>query len=443
MQIKSQVLKADFEFFEIPPQFKAAESVAVPTVRSGPNSRLGSHAYYFLNFEHNRAVCVKVAHLDLIRPGFSKFAAANPNGCRWLPKASALFSKFHYGYNFLEQILLLTVPHSVSTIGNGKFIVCLWAYYGYLIVDCINKTVQYNLLECDENLVFGSTQWIDSKSETAYLMCYSMEDSLKKVKDPFHPVCSKILKLDYVRNRLEEVWSGHFSDYMHEILVSADGERILVCDVGRFLDMQGNLIPSKVLIVKKVQTDLQTESWIGTCVENGAHAQFDPEDRELVYFSHHNFLFVHTPLRDLLKKGTYSLDFRGPAAVYKFRLTASGPKEEGVFSDPGLFRLTNHHVFMHRGKKMLAAMGAPNFIYLVDAADFSLQTKLELRNADTSIPCYIGTFTPSLDGEKLYVQTTRSFQIVEVATGERLYCRNLAQNHLCSNHALTCGDISW
>ncbi len=33
-------------------------------------------------------------------------------------------------------------------------------------------------------------------------------------------------------------------------------------------------------------------------------------------------------------------------------------------------------------------------------------------------PCYIGTFSPSSDGERLYIQTTRSFQIIDVASGE-------------------------
>ena len=89
-----------------------------------------------------------------------------------------------------------------------------------------------------------------------------------------------------------------------------------------------------------------------------------------------------------------------------------------------MFRLTNFNVFMHRGKKMLAAMGFPNFIYLADPQTMNYMRKITVNNPKSykyfyrKVPCFIGTFSPSADGERLYVQTTRSFQIIDVESGE-------------------------
>lgn len=443
MKIKKTELKAHFEQFALPQTLGFEESVAIPTVRSSKHSRSGAHAWYFLNFKECKGLCVQVSHLDIILPGLKKFAGANPRRYRFFPRLQALFARYHYGFNFLEQIMLLTVPHSVTSLGEGKFIVSLWAYYAYILVDCRKQSVFLCTIEDDEEesgeYVFGSTQWFNAGSSNRYFMTFSMPDSLQKVLDPHHPVKSRVHRINENTGEITELWKGIYSDYMHEILVSSDEKTIVVCDVGRFLDKEGKLIPSRVLVLNQSSVS----PWIGSCVENGAHAQFDPQHERVVYFSNHNFLFVHTPWRDLLKKGTYSLDFKGPAAVYKYRIEESGPMLDSVFNHPDMFRLTNNHVFRHRDSKVLAAMGAPAFIFLADASDMSFTRKLEVTQPDPAVPSYIGTFTPSLDGERLYVQTTRSFQVIDLESGTRQFALESPYNHLCSNHSLTCRDTAW
>ncbi len=128
-----------------------------------------------------------------------------------------------------------------------------------------------------------------------------------------------------------------------------------------FQDDNDKTIPSKVLIL-----DLkQKKHWIISKFIVAAHAQFDPVDPDVIYFSNHNFKFIPSSILTLLRTAIYSLEFLGPASVYKYRLTPEGPQETGVFTDESMFRLTNFHVFMHRGKKILAAMGFRiSFIWL-------------------------------------------------------------------------------
>jgi len=67
--------------------------------------------------------------------------------------------------------------------------------------------------------------------------------------------------------------------------------------------------------------------------------------------------------------------------------------------------------------------------------------KIEVSNPDN--PAYIGTFTPSFDGEKLYIQTMRSFQVLDLSSGKPDFIRNYEMNHTCSNHAMTSRDADW
>ncbi|MBI4430475.1 MAG: hypothetical protein HY587_02040 [Candidatus Omnitrophica bacterium] len=431
-------IKARFEEFSLSGIKPQDSSVVIPTVSGTRFSRYGTHAYYFLNFKTQKATCVKIRHRDIIFPGLKKLAKANYKQHQFLSRPRLLFQSYHYGFNFLEQIMLMTVPHTVTEIGIGKFIISLWSYFGYLVIDLKQKTVVYRMMdENDENHIFGSKQWHEADSDSLYYMTYSLKDSLKKVSDPTEKVFSRILKQVILTSDMKEVWSGYFADYMHDILISKNARYLVACELGRFTDKNKNLIPSKALIL-----DMQSKrEWIVSVVANAAHAQFDPDDPETVYFSNHNFQFVHTPLLDLFKKGAYSLKFLGPASVHKFRLTPEGPKEMGAFNEPDLFRLTNFHVFKHHGQKILAAMGAPNFIFIADAEHMRLIKKIEVKNPYPA--SYIGTFTPSLDGEKLYIQTTRAFQILDLTSGKPDFIRNYDFNHTCSNHMMASRNIDW
>ncbi len=207
--------------------------------------------------------------------------------------------------------------------------------------------------------------------------------------------------------------------------------------MGRYSGNDGKLIPSRLLIL-----DLHNhKDWLIRDIPNAAHALFDPDDIEIVYFSNHNFQFKHTPFFELLRKGTYTLKFFGPASVHKYQITSEGPKEAGVFSHPDLFRMTNFHIIQSEEGKIIAAMGAPNFIFIADPATMKFIRRIEIKNQDT--PCYIGTFSPSPDGIKLYIQTTRSFQIVNISDGSPEMIRSLEFDHTCSNHMELSNDTDW
>jgi len=334
--------------------------------------------------------------------------------------------------------VLIPYPHTVTAIGRGRFIISLWSYYGYLLVDCRRKTVNYKMMDDnDENHVYGSKQWYDADTNSIYYMTYSIKDSFEKTLNPFETVFSRILSCELTTGKTEEVWSGNFSDYMHDLVISKDKRYLVVCDMGRFLDKDNKLIPSRLLVL-----DLHNKNeWLIRDIPNAAHVFFDPDDQEVIYFSNHNFRFEHTPFFELIKKGSYTINFFGPASVHKYRVTPDGPKAIGVFSHPDLYRMTNCHIFRSEGRKILAAFGAPNYIFIADPEKMEFIRKIEINNPDT--PCYIGTFSPSPDGNKLYIQTTRSFQVANISDGTPEMVRSLEFNHTCSNHMELSNDTDW
>ncbi|MFC1554134.1 hypothetical protein ACFL7D_05840 [candidate division KSB1 bacterium] len=444
--MKNYKIKAKFKEFPLSEFESRDDATVIPTVKGTIYLKYGKHAYYFYNFKSRKCVLVEIGHLGIILPGLTHFIRAlNRRNTLWT-KIKLIFEKFHYSFNFLEQIMLMTVPHTVTSMGNGKFFVNLWSYVGYLEIDCNAKTVNY--LRCggqDEDHVLGSQQWLHHGSDELFYMTYSLPESMKKISDTYNPVPCKVLKQNRKSGATEEIWNGLLTDYLHDILVNKTGQYCVVCELGMFQDDKNKTIPSKVLIIDMKHN----QHWIISKFIVAAHAQFDPEESDVIYFSQHNFKFLTSSMFTLLRKAIYSLKFLGPAAVYKYRLTQQGPQEIGVFTEPDMFRLTNFHVFMHRGKKLLAAMGFPNFIYLADSQTMKFIRKITVINPKSykyffrKTPCIIGTFSPSSDGECLYVETTRSFQIIDIESGEQVNNMPLFFNHTAANHMQTTRDTAW
>jgi hypothetical protein len=444
--VKRYPLNAKITEFALSEVQSYDDATVVPVVKGTPFLKYGKHAYYFYNFKSRKCVCVEIGHGDIITPGLSPFLRATKRKDSFPTKVKLFFEKYHYGFSFLEQIMLMTVPHTVTAMGNGIFRINLWSYVGYLEINCNTREVAY--LGCsgqDDEHVLGSQQWFHHASDDIYYMTYSLPESLMKISDPHHPVPCKILKRNRKSGTTAEIWSGLLTDYLHDILVDKTGRYCVVCELGMFQDDDDKAIPSKVLVVDTKEN----RHWVISRFIVAAHAQFDPEDPDIIYFSNHNFKFIPSSIITLLRKAMYRLEFLGPASVYKYRLTPEGPQEIGVFTEPDMFRLTNFHVFMHRGKKLLAAMGFPNFIYLADAGTMRFLRKITVNNPIPhkyfyrKTPCSIGTFSPSSDGERLYVQTTRSFQIIDVESGEPVHSIPLFFNHTAANHMQSTRDTAW
>lgn len=432
-------IKAEFKEFFLQDGTRYNSCLSIPAVRSTSYLKYGIHSYYFINLKLNKGCCVTIGHKEIIQQGFNKICRTFSKAQGHLPKWKLLFSRYHYGFNLAEEIMLMTIPHTITCINESRYFINLWAYTGYIDVDLHNHSVKYIVPEgMDNSHVLGSRQFYDKENDELYFASFSLEASFMRIAGPEIPVPSKIYKQNLKTGQTRIIWSGDLTDYLHDILLSKTGRYCIVCELGMYKNMNDDLIPSKVLIL-----DLyENKSWVLSRFIVAAHAQFDPEESDIVYFSNHNFNFSHGGLLKVLKNASFLINFRGPAAVYKYRLTKEGPKELGFFTRPDFFRLTNFHVFRHRDKKLLAAIGAPNFIFIADGNSMEFLEKYEIKPRG-NVPLIVGTFSPSLDGERLFIQTNRTLTVLEIASGKQETLLEHECHHTCANHMITVQDMNW
>lgn len=408
-------------------------TAVIPTTRGSHWFKSSQHSYYFLNFRSGRGWRVELSHRDILRPGWKQLLRAMSGGSLW----RALWGRHHYGFSLIEQLLLLTIPHTVTELDDGRFSISLWSWFGSLVVDCREKSVTWNWLE-DDSQVLGSAQWLDKQSGELWGMSYTLAESFARIADPSRSVASRIFARQ-PDGAVSEVWQGQSADFLHEILLSPNRQYCLTCELGMYLDAEKNLLPSKVLILDLVNG----RQWSLDRFSVAAHAAFDPDESDVVYFSNHNFQFEHSSIPQLMKRGTYAVRFRGPATVFRYRLTPEGPVEIGQFTQPDFFRLTNMHVFRHRGQKMLVAMGFPDEVFLIDAASMQFIRKIRVQPRHAGNPPMVGTIVPTPDGEKLLAHTTEALHVIDIASGEAEFILNHSHYHTCSNHMIATTNTAW
>lgn len=424
---------AHIEAFTLPAAAAMDAVAVIPTVRSTWLMAYGEHAWYVIDCRTQQGFCVRVRHRDIILPGLARFVRS----CSRPPSLlRCLGGRFHYGLSFPEQIMLMTVPHAVTDMGDGRFLINLWSYGGFLVLDTRTRTVLYHLLDDPgRDQVLGSQQWLDRTTGRLHAMAYSLPDSIARIRDPGHPVAARIFTHALDVPGSTTVWEGPLSDYLHDIAISQDGRHGVACELGMYRDAARGIIPSRVLFFEPGGA---RRHWIVDRFLVAAHAQFDPRDPDVVYVSNHHFTFRHTHLLRLLKRGAYHVRFHGPATIFKYHLGADGPQEVGSFTRPDFYRLTNQHPFVHQDRVLIAATGFPDRLHLIDARTMRGERVIHVRDgmAGGGPPAVIGTMAPSPCGTRLLVQTTRTFQIIDLASGEAVCRHDWGHRHTCSNHMI-------
>jgi hypothetical protein len=436
--LKSDVkpVRARMSRFSFPADVGTNAVAVVPTVKGVCGLKYGEHAYYRMDGASGEGARALVRHGAVIGKGFAQFREACRDAGMGHSLHQLIAGRYHYNFSLLEQVMLMTVPHTVTWLGGSRYAINLWSWFGFLLVDFESDEVTYHTPSgAGEGSVLGAQQWLDPATGELLAMSYPLKASLERIAEPTRAVPLKLFRHRLGESGSETVWEGELSDFVHDLIVNETRQYGVVCELGMY-EQAGQMLPSKVLVL-----DLkQGREWVLERFIVAAHAVFDSTDPTVVYFSNHNFRFQRSTLYQLLKRGSYAAEFLGPAAIYKYRLTPEGPKEMGVFTQDDFFRLTNMHVCDHRGRKVIIAMGFPDVIFIVDAETMSfIRTIRVVDGGRHKEDALIGTIAPSPDGEKLFVQTRWTFQVIDLASGMADYRRMHLFSHTCFNHMLAHG----
>jgi hypothetical protein len=418
-------------------------TVAIP-VSNGIQQR-----FFFINMRTRKALMVRYPRRaglktkDAFAFLYHLCSFARRDGDRFFPRTRTFFRRYHNGISFLELLYKVSKPHGITYIGNQRYLVSLWSASTYFIIDLKKQTAELQMLSKKRNEVFSTYQCYDEEESETYFATQEGDDELYKhaSEDYEFVVPIKIKKYNWKTNEISQLWHGGFDTDTHHIGLSKDKSYLGLVNFGDFFDKDKNLIPSKILIL-----DLRTkkEWWIdNTGWSPSAHIDWDPVEPDICYLSCHSGVITSADsrLKFFLQK-IYKWNIFGPASVHKYRITETGPEKMAIFTHPELFRMTIHKVFLHRGKKLLACTGFPNFIFIVDADSMEFARKIAIKEKSGK-DSFVGSLFPSPDGEKIYLATAGSFLAVDVESGTVDLVQDLGKVYDPFNHMTCVNDTNW
>lgn len=428
--MKRRELKAEFVSFDLPKSMKPYDAAAAIPVSKGLQQ-----IWYFLNLKDRKGMMVKFPPrgglLSLEALGFlyhfSTFVMRKEH--RLLPRVRTLLGSYHNGLSYFEIVFKLSKPHGITSLGDGKYLASLWASSSFYVIDPNARKLESCSFDGgngggvrpggiagafapkERQEIFSTYQFFEERENQTYFATFLRErgDDLRRDRR----VAIKRYRWD--TGDLAEVWAGEFGEATHYIALSAGGRHLGLVQFGDFFDSGKRLLPSRILVL-----DMQRrkEWWIDNAGWSpSAHIDWDPVEDDACYLSCHNGVIVpnDNPLEFYLKK-VYKWELFGPASIHKYRITDQGPEKVGVFTHGELFRMTIHKVFVHRGRSLIACTGFPNHVFFADAKSMEYVRKVEILEK-SGVKSIVGSLYPSPDGEKVFLITTGSFQVIDVEGG--------------------------
>jgi hypothetical protein len=344
-----------------------------------------------------------------------------------------------YGKFCDEQYM---TPHVAQLTPQGKLLLCFGvAENGFAAILVDTQTGQSKLIESpDEPRLYVSTGDFDADYEHWYYADWpatnSLRDSEKEIPNEFD---LRSLNLSTMEQKSLYVIRDSISNgrprglglprRLHQVTRSMDG-RFIICAP---FDYDPN-VPYPLVSMEDdpegyrrthegglkleylITVDLQEQRhWFTEIpIPVPAHVEFDLDDPRIFYASAHNI--AATSVGTLLE---------GPAALFKLRIGDGRTDILSSYSDPGFFRITQHSVFRHAGKTLVAVTCVPNRLVILDAETMQLWRNVVLFEADPivlsdsgvlspeyAIACY--SLNPSTDERHIVLENAQNFIVYDL-----------------------------
>ena len=315
-------------------------------------------------------------------------------------------------------------PHSYLALNTRHCQVGLNFFNRFLHLDLHRRSAAWVDPGVD-NEMLSTQNCVDPQTGEIWFASWPVADTVRRMRQPQHPVRVTIWRQALQDRRPQQVWQGAFADSLHQLALSPDRRFLILTELGLRCTAsatgelprpvapgrkrKGQLIPSEILVL-----DLKTGRPWRLPMLTASHVAFDPAEPGHCYLSGHNIGLIGD-----------NVGIFGPGVMQKFALTETGPQLLGTFTAPGFHRVTTHLVFRHRGQTLLAVSGYPDTVYLIAAATMKLFKTLKLapgEKVDTARAPHICRqdsygLGVSADGERLLVAGTRSLQLAHIADG--------------------------
>jgi hypothetical protein len=267
---RARPLDAAFEEYSLPLRRTYDGLLAVP---AQSRTRL-EQVHYYLQMERGRVLRLSVPVSET-------------------PDAGMVGLSVPLGFpSLLGWRLFCIGPHSLVSEGPRRFHVGQRCFPRFLVIDlAAGRVLQDDPGLGDEFL--SCTNWVDPQTRSLWFASWPFEDTLRRETEPGAPVRVTIWERRGLGERPQERWQGALGDLLHQLNISPDRERLLLCEMGMRARLpappghpgthprewrefqQGGVFPSEVLSLDlRRGNEWRFQPPVGTA----AHVEFSLQD---------------------------------------------------------------------------------------------------------------------------------------------------------------------
>jgi len=329
-------------------------------------------------------------------------------------------------------------PHTAQLSPQGKLFVTFGVSengFGFFVID--TKTGECEFIDSgdDASKLFASTGDFDPSYRrflfSSWPMSNTPRDVKKRVANTFE---IKSLDIDTLEQRslyamTERVQDGKVQDAglprsLHQVSMSEDGRYIVCAPFDGIQEGPASSAPvaderavhkfvgtHRAILEDVITIDLQaSRHWFTKIpVPVPAHVEYDPLDPHVFYASAHNI--AGTTIGTMLE---------GNAKLFRLRIRDGKTDIVGGYTDPELYRITQHSLFVHDGRVLVALTCVPNRLVILDAESMTLwrdiklfdAPPIKLTDAGALSPDYVFSVysvNPCADGKYIVLENGRDF----------------------------------
>ena len=427
---------AQHDVIEFPSQQKLPEIDVVFTgCRTGPNC----YAFDIVDFRRRRVDRWQVPFIRNKHWAAEITAYMYPDELPLGYKDSGLYCDDHY-----------MTPHTVQLAPQGRLFAMFGVLengFGILTIDTHSGEYEFVSGDGKASELFASTGDFDASFRHFYFATWPMtntySDAQKRLPNVLQIERIAIANLErQLRYSATEkiaddrVEGGALPRNLHQVTVSTDGRYVICAPFTRAQTISsrdevsgaeaGKAKFKYMKVLENVITiDLkESRHWFTKIpVPVPAHIEFDLRHANIFYASAHN---IAGSASGTILEGTATL----------FRLEIKDGKTEivGSYTDSRLFRITQHTLFVHDNRILVALTCVPNRLVILDAETMTLWRDVELFEAEpirisnsgalspeTSLTVY--SLNPSSDGRFIVLENASDFIVYDIAEDKVLDAR--------------------
>lgn len=301
---------------------------------------------------------------------------------------------------------------------------------------------------------YVATAAFDDVEESLYFVRWPFDDAINGMADGTNKVRCEVGKLNMDTLQAEVLAEFDFIDRIHQISISGD-KRYMVFAPMRVLKtpVAPNLLKEEevmsklrewTVLDKMCTLDLKTgkTSFTEIPFPIPAHFELDPLDPHIFYVSTHSLL----PHQD-------GVLIFNPGTIHRLRIVAGTSVIEKTYTHPNFIRTTQHCVFLHRGRVLIAATNQ-NKLEIIDAesmqawhihkllddpiydnANFDDPEFLKKPYSLPSTPDHCDSISASADGEYLVLRMKRQYVLFSLAQKEIVGEVAFPEHYTITTHA--------